>query len=183
MTTSEPRAVGPAAARIRLWLELHPDTVNVAGEIASDPAFKSDGWPYRMYALDRGDLEAVLAAVAARPSVEICELPHVTIEEEDACEAERLATPTSPREAVVALVSGDLPPGTPGASMAYLEAAKEPPEPAKRYERLARREHLWNTGYRCLLCGFGTGYWPDDGSAEANIFTHMTNRHSTEVDA
>jgi hypothetical protein len=54
--------VAASAARIRKWLELHPGYESIAQEIASDPAFVSDGWIYRLYAIDRQDLEAVLDA-------------------------------------------------------------------------------------------------------------------------
>lgn len=50
-----------AIGRIRLWLDLHPGHINVASEIGSSSDFQSPGWPYRMYAVDRRDLEAVLA--------------------------------------------------------------------------------------------------------------------------
>lgn len=54
--------VAAALGRIRLWLKLHPNTVNVAGEMAGAEGFRSPGWPYRLYAVDRRDLEAVLTA-------------------------------------------------------------------------------------------------------------------------
>lgn len=50
-------------------------------------------------------------------------------------------------------------------------------EPAKRHEPLPRIRDPWNTGYRCLLCEYSTDYWPDDGSAEQDIFTHLSDRH------
>lgn len=55
----------PAAAlgRIRRWLELHPDTLNVASEIGVGKEFISDGWPFKFYAIDRRDLLAVLDLV------------------------------------------------------------------------------------------------------------------------
>jgi hypothetical protein len=49
-----------ALKRIRLWLELYPEDVSVAGQIGISDGFVSEGWPYRMYAVDRRDLEAVL---------------------------------------------------------------------------------------------------------------------------
>lgn len=49
-----------ALARIRLWLELHPETLNVASEIGVSKQFISDGWPFKFYAMDRRDLLAVL---------------------------------------------------------------------------------------------------------------------------
>ena len=55
----DPAAV---ARRIRLWLELHPDHVSVAGDIGHSGGFRSPGWSYSMYAVDRRDLEAVLTA-------------------------------------------------------------------------------------------------------------------------
>lgn len=51
-----------AIGRIRLWLELHPESVSVAGEIGTSDGFRSPGWPYRMYAVDHRDLVAVLDA-------------------------------------------------------------------------------------------------------------------------
>lgn len=61
-TAGEPTAASLLAAvgRMQLWLDLHPQTVSVAGEIGSHPDFKSDSWEYRMYAMDRKDMEAVL---------------------------------------------------------------------------------------------------------------------------
>lgn len=52
--------VAASIARIRLWLKLHPDSVSVSGQIGSSDGFISDGWPYRLYAVDRRDLEAAL---------------------------------------------------------------------------------------------------------------------------
>lgn len=49
-----------ALGRIQLWLDLHPEVVNVASQIGSHPDFQSEGWVYRMYAMDRRDMEAVL---------------------------------------------------------------------------------------------------------------------------
>lgn len=49
-----------ALKRIQLWLAIYPDDVSVAGQIASSDGFVTPGWPYRMYAVDRRDLEAVL---------------------------------------------------------------------------------------------------------------------------
>lgn len=49
-----------AVGRMQLWLDLHPQTVSVAGEIGSHPDFKSDDWDFRLYAMDRKDVEAVL---------------------------------------------------------------------------------------------------------------------------
>jgi hypothetical protein len=54
--------VGAAVGRIRLWLEQHPNNVNVASEIGSSEKYRSPGWPYRLYAVDRRDLLAVLDA-------------------------------------------------------------------------------------------------------------------------
>lgn len=54
--------VPAAVARIRKWLEQHPDTVNVASEIGISGDYVSESWPYRFYAIDRGDLETVLSA-------------------------------------------------------------------------------------------------------------------------
>lgn len=55
--------VDAAAARIRLWLEQHPQAISVAGQIGISDDYLSPGWPFRLYAVDRRDLEAVLAAV------------------------------------------------------------------------------------------------------------------------
>jgi hypothetical protein len=61
--TSEPgETLAASVARIRLWLEMHPDSVNIASEIGINRAFVSDDWPYKFYAIDRRDLEAVLSA-------------------------------------------------------------------------------------------------------------------------
>jgi hypothetical protein len=60
------RDLAAAIGRIRLWLELHPEVLNVAGEIGSSKAFLSPGWPYPMYAMDRRDLVAVLEAAEAQ---------------------------------------------------------------------------------------------------------------------
>lgn len=52
-----------------------------------------------------------------------------------------------------------------------------------RYVRLVRPPgEAWNTGYRCIVgdCGYETGFWPDDGSAEENIHTHLSNAHGKE---
>jgi hypothetical protein len=58
-----PGADVPAAiGRIRLWLEQYPDDVSVAGQIGSSEKYRSTGWPYRLYAVDRRDLIAVLDA-------------------------------------------------------------------------------------------------------------------------
>lgn len=54
--------VKAAIGRIRLWLEQYPDDVSVAGQIGSSEKYRSPGWPYRMYAVDRRDLIAVLDA-------------------------------------------------------------------------------------------------------------------------
>lgn len=51
-----------AAARIRLWLKAYPDCVNIGSEIASSSEFVGPDWPYRLYAIDKEDLEAVLEA-------------------------------------------------------------------------------------------------------------------------
>jgi hypothetical protein len=56
------RDLAAAIGRIKLWLELHPEVLNVASEIGSSKAFLSPGWPYPMYAMDRRDLMAVLEA-------------------------------------------------------------------------------------------------------------------------
>jgi hypothetical protein len=56
------RDLTAAIGRIKLWLELHPEVLNVAGEIGGSKAFLSPGWPYPMYAMDRRDLIAVLEA-------------------------------------------------------------------------------------------------------------------------
>lgn len=51
-----------AVDRVRTLLaELNPDTYNIGGEIFYSNAFKSKEWPRTAYALDRPDLEAVLA--------------------------------------------------------------------------------------------------------------------------
>lgn len=63
--------VQAAVRRMLLWLELHPESVNVAGEIGSSEKFISPGWPYRMYALDRRDLDAVLRLVQKLPDFQI----------------------------------------------------------------------------------------------------------------
>lgn len=50
----------------------------------------------------------------------------------------------------------------------------------ERFERLPRPAiSSWNTGYRCLEtgCTFTTGFWPDNGSAEADIYSHLSRRH------
>lgn len=59
---SDPTAASLLAAvgRMQLWLDLYPDLPSVAGQIGSHPDFKSDGWEYQMYALNRKDVEAVL---------------------------------------------------------------------------------------------------------------------------
>lgn len=52
----------PAAAleRMALWMKLHPEVTNVASQIGSSEGFRSDGWPHRLYAMDRKDVLAVL---------------------------------------------------------------------------------------------------------------------------
>jgi hypothetical protein len=62
------RDLTAAIGRIKLWLELHPEVLNVAGEIGSSEAFLSPGWPYPMYAMDRRDLAAVLEAAETQVS-------------------------------------------------------------------------------------------------------------------
>lgn len=54
--------VGAAIGRIRVWLEQYPDDISVAGQIGSSEKYRSPGWPYRLYAVDRRDLMAVLDA-------------------------------------------------------------------------------------------------------------------------
>jgi hypothetical protein len=58
-----PSERNPAEAirRIRLYLKMHPRAVNVAAEIGFSGDFVSPDWPYRMYAIDRADLEIALA--------------------------------------------------------------------------------------------------------------------------
>lgn len=53
----------------------------------------------------------------------------------------------------------------------------------ERFELLPRPNSSWNTGYRCLEtgCTFTTGFWPDDGSAEERIHTHLSRRHPTDT--
>lgn len=63
--------VAAAVHRMLLWLDLHPDAVNVAGEIGFSRDFVSDGWPYAAYAVDRRDLDAVLRFVKNLPSFQI----------------------------------------------------------------------------------------------------------------
>lgn len=60
-----------AVGRMLLWLDLHPDTVNVAGEIGSSRKFNSDGWPHALYAVDRRDLAAVLNFVKNLPDFQL----------------------------------------------------------------------------------------------------------------
>jgi hypothetical protein len=55
--------VDAAAARIRLWLEQHPQNISVASEIGGSDGYQSGEWPFRLYGVDRRDLEAVLTAV------------------------------------------------------------------------------------------------------------------------
>lgn len=55
--------VQAAAARIRLWLEQHPQSVSVAAEIGHSEKYQSPEWPFRSYAVDRRDLEALLDVV------------------------------------------------------------------------------------------------------------------------
>lgn len=54
--------VQASIGRIQLWLEQYPDDVSVAGQIGSSEKYRSPGWPYRLYAVDRRDLLAVLKA-------------------------------------------------------------------------------------------------------------------------
>ncbi len=57
---TEPTAL--AEQRIRTLLaELGPDTYNLGGEIVDSPAFRSEEWPRGFYALNRPDMEALLA--------------------------------------------------------------------------------------------------------------------------
>lgn len=53
---------------------------------------------------------------------------------------------------------------------------------SNRFEPLPRPDSSWSTGYRCLRpgCAYTTGFWPDDGSAEENIHTHLANAHPEE---
>jgi hypothetical protein len=60
-----------AVRRMQLWLEQYPDDVSVASQIGSSQEFVSPGWPYRMYAVDRRDLEAVLKLVQNLPNFQI----------------------------------------------------------------------------------------------------------------
>lgn len=60
-----------AVARMLLWMEQYPDDVNVAAQIGSSNGFITDGWPYRMYAVDRRDLAAVLRLVQKLPDFQI----------------------------------------------------------------------------------------------------------------
>lgn len=59
----EVKDVAAAVARIRLWLEQHPQTISVGSEIGRSDGFQSAEWPFRSYAVDRRDLEAVLNAI------------------------------------------------------------------------------------------------------------------------
>lgn len=63
--------VQAAVARMLLWMEQYPDDVNVAARIGSSNGFITDGWPYRMYAVDRRDLAAVLRLVQKLPDFQI----------------------------------------------------------------------------------------------------------------
>ncbi len=58
--------VDAAAARIRLWLEQHPQSISIASEIGSSADYQSAEWPFRLYGVDRKDLEAVLTAIEER---------------------------------------------------------------------------------------------------------------------
>jgi hypothetical protein len=60
-----------AVRRMQLWLEQYPNDVSVAGQIGSSQEFVSPGWPYRMYAVDRRDLEAVLRYVQNLPNIQV----------------------------------------------------------------------------------------------------------------
>lgn len=61
------------------------------------------------------------------------------------------------------------------------------PAPSYQYARITRSpgsagepsRNPWNTGYRCQMpgCTYTTGFWPDDGSAEENIFRHLSYEH------
>lgn len=63
--------VQAAAARIRLWLEQHPQSISVAAEIGSSEGYQSSEWPFRLYGVDRKDLEAVLTAVEEKKETDV----------------------------------------------------------------------------------------------------------------
>ncbi len=57
-----PDPIAHAESRIRTLLaEISPDTYNLGGEIVYSAAFRSDEWPRSSYALNRPDVEALLA--------------------------------------------------------------------------------------------------------------------------
>lgn len=60
-----------AVERMLLWMEQYPNDVSVASQIGSSEKFVSPGWPYRMYAVDRRDLAAVLQLVQKLPDFQI----------------------------------------------------------------------------------------------------------------
>lgn len=57
LPAADPQA---AAERIRNYLRLLPDTVNLGAESAYSPTFRTDGWPQDWYPLTREDIETLL---------------------------------------------------------------------------------------------------------------------------